>query len=130
MDARQLELYQHPLWVIKRNKIFKRDGYRCTVCGSKKKLCVHHTFYYDTFPPPWEYADKSLITLCGKCHYGWHCQNEILYKSKKIHKRKRVHKEKKVKRHNKTLAKKVLDKKKRQEFLSTHVKIGGKWYVL
>ena len=29
-------------WRAKREKILKRDGYKCAYCGSKSKLNVHH----------------------------------------------------------------------------------------
>jgi 5-methylcytosine-specific restriction endonuclease McrA len=68
-----------PEWKLKRKAILKRDGYKCTVCGSKKNLHVHHTFYYDKFVPPWEYPNESLITVCEKCHLEYHdiCDIEI-----------------------------------------------------
>ena len=70
-------LLQHPLWVIKRAKIINRDGKKCTVCESKHDLRVHHTFYYSNYPPPWEYPNDSLLTLCDTCHYNYHIYNEV-----------------------------------------------------
>lgn len=74
------DLLNDPLWTAKRLKIFHRDGYKCTVCGSNKHIEVHHTFYYLNYPPPWEYPNKSLITLCFECHRKWHFENENVYK--------------------------------------------------
>ena len=55
-------------WINLRNKILKRDNYRCTKCGSKRNLQVHHKKYrgyYKELP-------KDLITLCSMCHWYQH----------------------------------------------------------
>lgn len=65
-----------PRWAIKRSKILKRDGYKCTVCGSDKNLQVHHT-YYVRGAEPWGYPDDSLLTLCEKCHHEYHEYHEL-----------------------------------------------------
>lgn len=71
-----------PRWVVKRNKILKRDGYRCTVCGSKQDIQVHHQYYINN-NPPWRYPDSALITLCGHCHYKYHTEHEVAIRGKK-----------------------------------------------
>lgn len=63
-------------WAKKRRKIMKRDGWMCTVCGSKKDLVVHHTFYRDGLKA-WEYPDDSLLTLCQLCHHKYHAEHEL-----------------------------------------------------
>ena len=70
-------LLEDKRWIKKRNKILKRDKYRCTVCGSNDNLQVHHTFYFENFTtPPWRYSDDSLLTLCDECHYQYHLTHE------------------------------------------------------
>jgi hypothetical protein len=69
-----------PQWSKKREQILKRDKYRCTCCGSKEGLCVHHTFYYKHLIPPWDYPNKSLLTLCYYCHQTYHETHEIAIK--------------------------------------------------
>lgn len=64
-------------WIKKRNIIFKRDGRRCTVCGSKKNLQVHHTYYIDG-SLPWNYPDYSLMTVCRDCHKTYHEYHELI----------------------------------------------------
>lgn len=59
-------------WRAKREKILKRDGYKCAYCGSKSKLNVHHK-YYNLYPNGkyvnvFDYPDDALITLCESCH--------------------------------------------------------------
>lgn len=94
------ESLRNPLWLEKRKIILKRDRNKCTVCYSKINLCVHHTYYYNQKTEPWDYPNKSLLTLCGRCHYNHHLYNENVYidkpksivkkiKQKKIVKKKR-----------------------------------------
>ncbi len=71
------EQLKDPRWVRKRNKILRRDGYKCTACGNKGELHVHHT-YYLSYTPPWMYPDYSLITLCSSCHNEYHLHHEII----------------------------------------------------
>jgi 5-methylcytosine-specific restriction endonuclease McrA len=63
-------------WIQKRRKIMKRDGWMCTVCGTKKDLVVHHTFYRQGMKP-WEYPNDSLLTLCQPCHHKYHTEHEL-----------------------------------------------------
>ena len=74
-------------WRSKRLQILKRDGFKCTVCGSLDKLTVHHT-YYRTGKRPWQYPNDALLTLCDKCHYDFHCTNETPIKGKQKSKHK------------------------------------------
>ena len=77
-------------WKKKRKKILKRDNFKCTVCESTKELEVHHTFYYSDRPNPWEYPDKSLLTLCDECHLKYHIVCEVKIKHKKQKKQKKT----------------------------------------
>jgi 5-methylcytosine-specific restriction endonuclease McrA len=63
-------------WSNVRKIILKRDGWKCTACGSKKQLCVHHTFYYEKYTEPYDYPLSSLITLCEECHNNFHKYHE------------------------------------------------------
>lgn len=87
-------LLKNPLWFNKRKKIVERDGNKCTVCGSAKKLEVHHTFYYRDKPVPWKYPDNSLLTLCHKCHVKYHKEHKIEIKDRTIKKTKQMFKKK------------------------------------
>ena len=67
------KLLQTPQWKECRQKILKRDNYTCQKCGSIKNLQVHHLKYIKD-RNPWEYPNKLLITLCGKCHTKIHAE--------------------------------------------------------
>ena len=68
----------HPLWIKKRDEILQRDHWTCTSCGSKDNLHVHHTYYLQRKSHPWDYPNKSLLTLCDTCHHDYHCTHEIV----------------------------------------------------
>lgn len=101
-DFNYEKLLKDPRWILKRLIILKRDNYRCTTCGSRKRLQVHHTYYSGGYNP-WEYPDEDLITLCEVCHKKYHEEHEVIFMShpkgspKKIRKPKRI-RSKKVKR--------------------------------
>src|SRR4051794_36351337 len=62
------DLLRDPRWQRKRLEILKRDDFRCQAChDDSSTLNVHHCYYeYDN--DPWDYEDKSLVTLCESCH--------------------------------------------------------------
>lgn len=70
------KLLRSPKWKRKRKVILKRDGGKCTVCGSPNNLVVHHTYYLNNYPDPWKYPNKSLLTLCESCHRDFHEHHE------------------------------------------------------
>ena len=58
-------------WHLKRAVILDRDGFKCTCCGNKIGLNVHHKKYSDKLAV-WEYPNEYLVTLCYKCHKELH----------------------------------------------------------
>jgi len=63
------ELLKDPRWQKKRLQILQRDKFKCKLCGDEKAtLHVHHKEYINGYAP-WEYDNKSLITLCEDCHF-------------------------------------------------------------
>lgn len=71
------EKLKDPRWQKKRLEILNRDEFTCQECGSKEKtLHVHHTHYIKN-KNPWEYDNRSLVTLCWDCHRNI----DILYMS-------------------------------------------------
>lgn len=70
------EALKSPKWLAKRNKIRKRDNYKCVYCDSKEELHVHHK-YYLSGKMPWEVPDECLITLCKVCHTKEHEGKDI-----------------------------------------------------
>ena len=55
---------------------FKRDGCRCTMCGSNQNLCMHHIDGYDETKPENNEKNKMLV-LCRECHSQVHAGKEI-----------------------------------------------------
>lgn len=55
-------------WKWTRAERIKKDGYKCSMCGSAKNLCVHHITYENLGDEPLD----DLITLCAKCHKKIH----------------------------------------------------------
>lgn len=54
-------------WISKRNEIYKRDNYKCVICGNPKSLSIHHLYYLpDT--APWEYDNEGMVTVCNNHH--------------------------------------------------------------
>jgi 5-methylcytosine-specific restriction protein A len=54
-------------WQSVRHAVLERDGWKCTTCGERRRLEVHHIKRVKDFP---EHAfDPGLcLTLCGPCH--------------------------------------------------------------
>lgn len=66
--------YRTTQWKNVREKILKRDGYKCKECGKSEpevRLSVHHHVYYPE-REIWNYPDEYLITLCRDCHAKIH----------------------------------------------------------
>jgi 5-methylcytosine-specific restriction endonuclease McrA len=57
----------HPLWKKRRLEIIEKSGKKCSRCGSKEHLQVHHK-EYQKGKLAWEYEDDLLECLCGSCH--------------------------------------------------------------
>ena len=53
-----------------KKEIFKRDGWKCTICGSTDDLTVHHLKGGDDL--------DNLICVCRQCHKKLH-SNKIIY---------------------------------------------------
>ena len=48
-----------------RNRIFKRDKHKCTLCSNKEKLCIDHKI---PFVKGGRTEYKNLQTLCKSCN--------------------------------------------------------------
>jgi 5-methylcytosine-specific restriction endonuclease McrA len=63
------ERRQSQEWSVLKQRIHRRDGYRCRLCGRNDlPLHLHHCSYNN-------YAQEKLadlITLCEECHGGFH----------------------------------------------------------
>jgi 5-methylcytosine-specific restriction endonuclease McrA len=65
MKYRNKTWKSYALW---REKVFKRDGYKCKDCGSTTKLHAHHIIARKTLPMA-EFIRANGVTLCDKCHH-------------------------------------------------------------
>lgn len=66
--AKRHQTAQHRLW---RMKCKKRDGYKCVLTGSKKRLEVHHIRSSRYFPEDRHDVDNG-ITIDRKVHLLFH----------------------------------------------------------
>jgi 5-methylcytosine-specific restriction endonuclease McrA len=66
------EYLHSPEWLALRERVRKRDGYRCRICNSAEDLNVHHREY----PRRWsEDNETHLTTTCWACHQRHHHQD-------------------------------------------------------
>ena len=64
---RRGDYLQSPDWQADRRYIFKRDGYKCLKCGSRKELSGDHIYARSVWP--WlEHRRKLQQTLCLTCN--------------------------------------------------------------
>jgi 5-methylcytosine-specific restriction endonuclease McrA len=54
-------------WYYVRDRVLERDRHKCTNCGTRRDLQVHHKEYIKGLKA-WEYNDSYLVTLCDVCH--------------------------------------------------------------
>lgn len=50
-----------------KRKVFERDKYRCSMCGSKRQIEAHHIKTFALYPELRTDLDNG-ITLCNECH--------------------------------------------------------------
>lgn len=64
----QLDGNNHINWA---KEIYKRDLYKCTICGSRKEINAHHLNSYHSFPEE-RYDINNGVTLCVEHHKDFH----------------------------------------------------------
>ncbi len=52
-----------------RQRVLRRDNWRCQACGTMSKLEVHHKEFRSHSGDD---SEENLITLCTACHGGIH----------------------------------------------------------
>ncbi len=61
---------QTKYWQLVRKKVFRRDSYKCIICGSSNNLRCHHNTYKHHFA---EHKHLYIMdTLCENCHKIYH----------------------------------------------------------
>ena len=67
-------------------KVLKRDGFKCTNCGTSERLCVHHKdeVVSNTYM-------SNLTTLCIYCHTSHHSKSDSNLHFKHISKSDIIH---------------------------------------
>jgi len=61
-----VESYRLTITETQRNRIFKRDGFKCVQCASTENLKIDHI---KPFVEGGKTEDNNLQTLCAKCNY-------------------------------------------------------------
>lgn len=61
-------------WHIRRKYVLKRDGHRCTKCGGKAGLQVHHV---EPRVVRHNHSVDNLVTLCVYCHSDEHSRDLV-----------------------------------------------------
>lgn len=64
LSKNYLDYIHSEQWRLKRREALKHYGYRCSNCGTKKRLDVHH-LTYDRFKNE---RLSDLMILCRPCH--------------------------------------------------------------
>lgn len=78
MKADIQEWYTTQTWYKFRQKIFKRDEYKCKDCKSTKDLRVHH-IERAIVKPDLFFEEKNCVTLCDNCHKDRHAMAQERY---------------------------------------------------
>lgn len=71
--------YKCPLYKEWRQKVLRRDGYKCGMCNSKKRLHTHHIQTWASCPSL-RFVESNGITLCSDCH-GRVTLNELTFQN-------------------------------------------------
>jgi hypothetical protein len=71
---------QDERWKTKRRRAVTLAMGKCSKCGFKGRLDVHH-LYYIKGNKLWEYPFNALVVLCRKCHTKWHEEHYLEYRA-------------------------------------------------
>ncbi len=62
--AKYHRFLKSPRWQRQRERVLRRDGYKCRACQGVPAVQVHHTTYrFGQYTP-----DYLLVSLCAPCH--------------------------------------------------------------
>lgn len=57
-----------------RQRVLRRDNWRCQLCGSMKNVEVHHQRFRSRAG---EDTESNLITHCARCHSALHARSQF-----------------------------------------------------
>lgn len=66
-DGNQENLRANPEYLLWQGKVFKRDSYKCIICGSNKNINAHHLNSFSRYPDL-RYIIDNGVTLCEEHH--------------------------------------------------------------
>ena len=69
-------VYSHPLYKKWRKRVFKRDGFKCILCGRNDYIEAHHIFPKSMFPELMLVLSNG-VTLCGPANDKKSCHGKI-----------------------------------------------------
>lgn len=72
-DINYYAYVKNEAWQAKRLSTFRRDGFRCVICGESKNLNCHHITYENLGVE----ENSDLVTLCEICHEKVHSGNSV-----------------------------------------------------
>jgi 5-methylcytosine-specific restriction endonuclease McrA len=64
-------LLKNEKWKEKRKEILNEQGEKCSECGCRTNLQIHHIYYQEN-KLPWEYPNNAFMVLCKNCHQKKH----------------------------------------------------------
>jgi predicted restriction endonuclease len=103
LDDEDFNLRDTEEYLLWQKEVFKRDGYKCQICGSNKKINAHHLDSFSRYPDL-RYIIDNGITLCDE-HHNTKCDGSfhniygtrsftkddfIIYKNNKIRELKTI----------------------------------------
>jgi hypothetical protein len=75
LDDDELNLRNTEEYLLWQKEVFKRDKYKCVICGSNKNLNAHHLDSFAKYPDL-RYVLDNGVTLCEK-HHDIKCKNSF-----------------------------------------------------
>jgi 5-methylcytosine-specific restriction endonuclease McrA len=84
---RYQEYQRTPWWKKRREQFLKKHGNKCSVCGSRENIVVHHLTYIRLGNE----SDKDLQVLCRDCHHKYHEKFGVPVRQQVLKKMERDH---------------------------------------
>ena len=69
------KVYATKAWRYVRREVIRRAGYRCSECGGRHNLEVHHKVRLADGGDPFD--DTNLVCVCRDCHLDKHRAGKV-----------------------------------------------------